>query len=217
MPDSIISKACTSCGCKKTFGDFGSRKATKDGLRSACKSCEIAASAAYRIAHPEKIVSGRAAYYAANADRIKTTFAAYCCAHPEKVKATQSAYYALNTERIKASKSAYRAVHGKKIAAARAAKPEIGRINAENRRARKLKTGGKLSRGLAAKLFNLQQGKCPCCAQPLGNNYHLDHIESLARGGLNVDSNMQLLRKTCNLQKHAKHPVDFMQSRGFLL
>jgi len=36
-------------------------------------------------------------------------------------------------------------------------------------------------------------------------------------GGSNTDDNMQLLRKLCNLQKHAKHPVDFMQERGFLL
>jgi len=28
---------------------------------------------------------------------------------------------------------------------------------------------------------------------------------------------MQLLNAICNLQKHAKHPVDFMQERGFLL
>lgn len=67
MPDPIISKACSSCGIKKTFGEFGVRKSTTDGLRSACKSCEIAASAAYRLAHPEKIVSGRAAYYAEKA------------------------------------------------------------------------------------------------------------------------------------------------------
>ena len=217
MPDPIISKACSSCGIKKTFGEFGVRKSTKDGLRSACKSCEIAASAAYRLAHPEKIVSGRAAYYAANADRIKATFTAYCLAHPEKVKATQSAYYASNAERIKASKSAYRAINAEKIAAARAAKPEIGRVNEGNRRARKLKAGGTLSKGLSEKLFNLQGGKCPCCAQPLGDDYHLDHITPLALGGSNTDGNVQLLRKLCNLQKSAKHPVDFMQSRGFLL
>lgn len=35
--------------------------------------------------------------------------------------------------------------------------------------------------------------------------------------GTNTDDNIQLLRKLCNLQKSAKHPVDFMQQRGFLL
>ena len=46
-----------------------------------------------------------------------------------------------------------------------------------------------------------------------------NYMEALGKalGGLNADSNMQLLRAECNLQKSAKHPVDFMQSRGFLL
>lgn len=42
-------------------------------------------------------------------------------------------------------------------------------------------------------------------------------IVPLALGGTNTDGNMQLLRSTCNQKKHAKHPVDFMQQRGFLL
>lgn len=56
-----------------------------------------------------------------------------------------------------------------------------------------------------------------CCGLPLGDNYHIDHIMPLALGGSNTDDNIQLLRQRCNNQKCAKHPVDFMQSRGFLL
>jgi 5-methylcytosine-specific restriction endonuclease McrA len=91
------------------------------------------------------------------------------------------------------------------------------RIICQNYRSRKRANGGTLSKGLAEKLFKLQQGKCPCCKQPLGRNYHLDHIVPTALGGSNSDDNMQLLRATCNHQKHAKHPIDFMQQRGFLL
>ena len=86
-----------------------------------------------------------------------------------------------------------------------------------NRRARVRETGGKLSSDLADKLFKLQKGKCPCCAQPLGDDYHLDHKMPIALGGSNTDGNMQLLRAVCNLQKAKKHPIDFMQIRGFLL
>ncbi len=38
-----------------------------------------------------------------------------------------------------------------------------------------------------------------------------------AGGGANIDGNIQLLTGLCNRQKHTKHPVDFMQERGFLL
>ena len=36
-------------------------------------------------------------------------------------------------------------------------------------------------------------------------------------GGKNIDSNVQLLRSECNYKKAAKHPIDYMQSKGMLL
>lgn len=135
--------------------------------------------------------------------------------------ASRAALYAANPEKAKARCAAWRKANHEKAAASCAAwakaNPEAIRIIKHNRSARKRENGGVLSKGLAAKLFKLQRGKCPCCKQPLGKNYHLDHIHPVARGGPNIDSNMQLLRKICNLQKHAKHPIDFMQSRGSLL
>lgn len=75
---------------------------------------------------------------------------------------------------------------------------------------------GKLSAGLSRKLWDLQRGLCPCCEQELGK-FHMDHIMPISLGGTNTDDNIQLLRQTCNLQKGNKHPIDFMQERGFLL
>jgi len=83
--------------------------------------------------------------------------------------------------------------------------------------AKKRANGGYLSIGIIKKLFALQKGKCACCGIPLGDDYHLDHIMPISLGGKNNDWNVQLLRKLCNLQKQNKHPVEFMQSRGFLL
>ena len=95
--------------------------------------------------------------------------------------------------------------------------PDARRVLTQNRRAKIREIGGTLSKGLAEKLFALQRGKCACCGLPLGENYHMDHIMPLILGGKNEDANMQLLRQRCNNQKSAKHPVDFMQQRGFLL
>ena len=80
-----------------------------------------------------------------------------------------------------------------------------------------MSVGGVLTLGLSLRLFQLQKGKCACCKKPLGSNYHMDHIMPLALGGTNTNDNIQLLRARCNLQKQAKHPVDFMQQRGYLL
>lgn len=119
----------------------------------------------------------------------------------------QAKYCADNIEKRKAYKVQWNADNS-----------DTRRTYKHNRRARKLEGGGTLSKGLAGRLFAAQRGKCACgCGQPLGENYHLDHRMPLALGGTNTDNNIQLLRPLCNKQKHCKHPVDFMQQRGFLL
>lgn len=205
----------------------------KDG---SCKPCRVAYSATYRVVNPEKAKASKAAYRAAhpdvekaggvayrlaNKEKIKSASAARHKANPEKSRAHCAAYHAAHTEARKVYNAAYRAANPERekarFAAYRIANIDADRIKSQNRRARRKLNGGILSKGLAAKLFKLQRGKCPCCGLMLGSDYHLDHIIPLARGGANEDVNMQLLRSTCNLQKGAKSPIAFMQSRGFLL
>lgn len=194
-------KTCTKCSETKPKTEFGKDVSSRNGLRSSCKVCNAAYCAAYRAANP----AYKATYYAANADKVRAPSSAWAKANPDKVRAANTAYRAANTEKVRATKAAYRS-----------ANPEAKRIYDHNRIARKREAGGKLSKCLADKLFKLQRGKCACCKQPLGTDYHLDHIMPIALGGTNTDDNIQLLRATCNRQKHAAHPVDFMQRRGFL-
>lgn len=132
---------------------------------------------------------------------------AWNAANPAKHRAADAKWLAANPGKRQATTAAWAA-----------ANPEARRIRCQNRRARKREAGGKLSKGLTDRLFKLQKGKCACgCKQPLGDDYHLDHIMPIILGGVNEDWNIQLLRSLCNQQKHAKHPIDFMQQRGFLL
>lgn len=142
-------------------------------------------------------------------------------ANPKRAREATVRWQKKNPDKMRAAVTRWQAENPKKRMDANAAwlakHPEAPRIFSLNRLARKKANGGKLSLGLAQKLFALQRGKCPCCGKPLGDDYHLDHKMPLALGGANEDWNMQLLRQRCNTQKQAKHPVDFMQSRGFLL
>jgi 5-methylcytosine-specific restriction endonuclease McrA len=204
--DSTETKKCTKCGFEKSVSLFYSQKTGRNGLAAACKACANADNSARQSAKPDK----RKAYFQdwakLNGDRIKAIKISYQVRNPEKVKQSKEKWLFENDLKRKEVCSAYRK-----------ANPEQGVIHTQNRRSRKLSAGGKLSAGLAKKLFKLQKSMCPCCKKPLGEKYHLDHIHPLSLGGENSDSNMQLLRSTCNQQKHAKHPIDFMQSRGFLL
>lgn len=210
-------KACSECGETKPTSEFSNRVDSSDGLRGQCKACHAARKAAYRSSNIEKAKSRDAAYRAANKEKIKSGFANWYAANSEKVKSRAAKWAAANHDKCTAIKSAWKKANPEKVQAYAAANVDKKRIRHQNRRARTRESGGKLSIGLADKLFRLQRGKCACCGEPLGDDYHLDHIMPLALGGTNTDDNIQLLRSKCNLHKNAKHPVDFMQQRGFLL
>lgn len=142
---------------------------------------------------------------AANKERRKATSAAHYMANKERLLERSAARYSADPERRRLV-----------IAAWREKNQDLVRAMYQNRRAKK-KASGKLSIGLISRLFDLQRGKCACCGVGLGADYEVDHILPIALGGGNTDDNVQLLRKVCNRRKSAKHPIDYMQSKGKLL
>lgn len=196
-------------------------KKAKAAFHTANKDRRNAISSAWRGVNSEKKKSDAAEYYKNNSDARKDYSRAWREANPEASKTALKDYRITNREKRNQASAIWRESNSEKakqnFASWADANPESSRIRAQNRRARKIANGGVLSNGLASKLFELQKGKCACCGEPLGDNYHLDHIMPLALGGANTDDNIQLLRPKCNLQKNTKHPIDFMQKRGFLL
>lgn len=87
----------------------------------------------------------------------------------------------------------------------------------EFRLRRKGRKYGRLPQGTVSRIGESQRWKCAVCRVGIRDGYHLDHILPLALGGLHEPTNVQLLCATCNVRKWAKHPIDFMQERGFLL
>ena len=68
------------------------------------------------------------------------------------------------------------------------------------------------------RIFALQFGVCIACpADLVQTGYHVDHRIALINSGSNDYRNLDLLCPSCNCSKADKHPIDFMQSRGFLL
>jgi hypothetical protein len=186
--------------CKKCQAD------TEHYACGHCKVCAIRKGKDWAAKNPEAVKRNNQALYLKKKEQIKEAQVIRNALHPEKRKAANAAWRAANPEKAKSAKLAWRAANKDK-----------SRIINQNRRAKTLANGGVLSRDIAERLFKLQKGKCACCGEHLGSNYHLDHIIPIALGGSNTDDNIQLLRQRCNNQKRALHPIDFMQSRGFLL
>lgn len=174
-------------------------------LSGVCRPCRKQYDLLYRHENHDRRLSQAVEWSANNPEKVKAAKAKYRAANPEKTKAAVAASVALNPKKYKEKRESYRASNH-----------DAYLTYKHNRRAKE-SASGILSKDLAVRLIALQKGKCPCCKLPLGKSYHLDHKMPIALGGSNTDDNIQLLRPRCNAQKHAKHPVDFMQSRGFLL
>jgi len=190
MSDSLF-VACSKCGAEKPRSEFHASKTSKNGLKSNCKACRSIGFSSWREKNIDKDMARKADWARRNREKMNANSARYRDRNPNKASFDSARWRSEN--------------------------PERARIQLQNKRAKKRENGGRLSPGLAKKLFALQKGKCACCGFPLGNDFHLDHIVPSALGGPNRDSNIQLLRRKCNMSKGAKHPLIFMQSKGFLL
>lgn len=112
-------------------------------------------------------------------------------------------------------KEKYKVEGAKKQREYRGKNPE--RVREWSSRRKRGKIMPRLPRGTITNLKTLQKTKCAICKVSIVNGYHVDHILPIKLGGKHEPHNLQLLCQNCNLTKSAKHPVDFMQEKGFLI
>lgn len=83
------------------------------------------------------------------------------------------------------------------------------RARGANIKARRLGIEGTISGAQLIELFLTQGGICVYCSKLLGI-WYADHIFPMSRGGSNWIENIQLLCKTCNEEKCALMPGEYM-------
>lgn len=195
-------KICSACKESKDKSLFGRDKARKDGLNYVCKSCVAKKSKIYRELNPDKRKVTCKNYRENNPSACKESYLRW----QEKEKAsgwlTKKAYDAANPEQKKLRKKKW--VQNN---------PEYMKLQKHRRRG----AGGSFSKKDIDFLMRSQKQKCVSCFTSLLDGKHIDHILPIALGGTNDPTNLQLLCPKCNREKSAKHPIDFMQSKGFLL
>jgi len=161
-------------------------------------------------------------YREENAEKLKEASIKWRDENREKFDAYQDQYRINNRARESSRVRKWESDNADHVKARRTAydirTSDQRRVREINRRAKKKASGGKISKELPDRLMRLQGGRCACCRTSLEESgYHLDHIVPLASGGAHADDNIQLLCPHCNISKSAKDPVEFMQSRGFLI
>lgn len=175
----------------------------------------------YREARKDQINAKRRAEYAANPTKVLDQCKSYRERHREVVLARKREHHQANKPRLNEISRAWHHANKEYVAEykrrRRAEVPEVSRAARARRRARKRAAGGSHSAKDVRALFASQRGRCAVCRRGLGTAYDVDHVTPLARGGSNCRRNLQLLCGTCNRSKGSRDPIEFMQSRGFLL
>lgn len=198
-------KTCCTCGLEKHLSDFARDKTKKDGHHTKCKACVRE----YKRSNADTISKQRKQYRqenaAAIADYMRSYRPKYRDENRERLVAKATEWAKLNPEKRKQIAAKWRTDN-----------PEASRATVRNRRARLRSSGGKHTAADIKNIGEMQRWKCACCRIDLRFKYHVDHIVPIAGGGNNDKTNLQLLCAPCNQSKNAQHPVDFMQSRGFL-
>lgn len=176
--------------------------------------------------HARKVESAylvqQKAYRAANRKELDAKTREWRESNPDKFSAYQSKYQSEHRKEARKRCVEWRKKYPDRARAQgfkwRSENKEANALKSARRRA-KIKHGGcDIPKDIYKRLMSLQKGKCPVCKSQLTTAYrHLDHIIPLARGGEHSVMNVQLLCPPCNLSKNAKHPIDFMRERGFLL
>lgn len=89
--------------------------------------------------------------------------------------------------------------------------------NTRNQQARRRGAIGTHTQEDIEEIRRMQRNRCAYCPEILGDDYEVDHIVPLKKGGTNFRKNIQLACPSCNKKKNAKDPIIFARLLGKLI
>jgi len=217
---------CKRCNTKypRTDEYFHKAKNTSDGLTSQCKDCNRLRARQWARDNPERNrervrqwadenPDKVAQYRKDNAERIAKVKRQWRRDNPDKVKEHKRRDAINNRESYRKRHKEWRDAnpehvrqYSRKQYRKRKRREGNSFIAAHNskRRALKMNNGGEHTKDDIDNLMELQHGRCGYCGITLFDDYHIDHMIPLSRGGRNDVNNILLTCPSCNLEKHNK-------------
>lgn len=185
-------KICSRCNNTKTLDEFNNDRKASDGKQSACRECMKIAKAKYRQNNREEINRRQREKWPERAEKSKQ----YREEHKERYAELWQVWY----EEHKEEKNAYDRNWSKE-------NPAKVRQYGRERRARELGAEGSHTREDIDQMLVDQNGLCAYCECDILEEFQVDHIIPLSKGGTNNWSNIALCCAYCNRSKKDR-PVE---------
>lgn len=179
--------------------------------------------------HRDEVAEKNRAWWAANPGKSAEYSRRWRALNPEKARAKTRRWYRKNSgqalainrrwmsenrERRRQQQKIYRENHKAERALAfkrwAQANPEKQRVTNRRRRARLIEATGDHTEKDIQQQYESQKGKCWWCGCDIGNEFHVDHLVPLSRGGSNAPENLVISCPTCNLSKGNKMPHEWI-------
>lgn len=175
----------------------------------------------YYLANKESIRIKGHKYYIDNKDKIISRCAKYQVRNRERTNNKNKIWKTLNKDKVSLTNKRYRLNNSDKVSLAAKAwsikNRDKTRSYVINRRCRLKNAEGEHSLSDIKYIITKQKNKCANCRNSVKDNYHIDHIYPISKGGSNNKHNIQILCPTCNVTKNAKDPIIWAQENGRLL
>lgn len=216
-------KTCTKCDTTypATTEFFTRHKAKPDGLYGWCKTCKRAQekkqrdadperdrqdSRDYAAAHRKEAIERATDWYEENKDHKKSYDQEYN-KKPEVI-ARKKQRAKERAPELRAQRKAWNKANPEKAA-------KTKRVSVRNRRARLANVEGTHNARDIDRLYTEQEGRCFYCGITLFDDYHVDHITPVSRGGANSSDNLAITCSECNQNKSDKTVEEWQMVRGW--
>lgn len=231
-----MQKRCSICGEQKPISAFGADRRAATGLQASCKDCANARRRELRSKNPERYRKRERARYKANPETRLSNNRKWRAENSEAVRLGKAAYYETikdtadyqerslryRDENRKAKREYDREYSRKNSERIVRRVTNWSKANPERRRAITFAYDSKRraqcaegASGPEVKAWADRQPKtCRWCGTDCAEDYHIDHVVPLSKGGAHRLGNLAIACPPCNLRKNAKLPEEFEAELG---
>jgi len=214
-----MDKKCTECGAvyPATLEFFNKEKRGKFGLSAKCKECLNKYQKQYREENPEyykqyrqenkeQIAEHQKQYYQDNKEHRLEYSKQWQKDNKEQVAERKKQYREDNKERIAEYAKQYKQDNKEQILEYNKQwqKDNKELVNAKNAKRRAIKRGVTVENFTAQDVLDMWGTVCHICFDPIDlNDWHMDHVYPLSKGGEHSLNNVKPSHPKCNMVKGA--------------